>query len=85
VNIVLWTEERRRKRVRARDIYLSTPWETIPMWDVTRHPQQYCREMGREREELSPELAKKSTEGWSLRHPTHGILNITSLSLSTLS
>jgi hypothetical protein len=30
VNIVLRTEERRRERERARDIYLSTPWETIP-------------------------------------------------------
>jgi hypothetical protein len=35
MNIVLQTEERRRERERARDIYLSTPWETIPMWDVT--------------------------------------------------
>jgi hypothetical protein len=27
--------EKERERERARDIYLSTPWETIPMWDVT--------------------------------------------------
>jgi CRISPR/Cas system-associated endonuclease/helicase Cas3 len=36
MNIVLRTEERKRERERAREIYLSThPWEAIPMWDVT--------------------------------------------------
>jgi hypothetical protein len=42
MNIVLRTEERKRERERATEIYLSAhPWEAIPMWNVTWHPQHY--------------------------------------------